>query len=98
MTRKIIFAAVVAIGLLVVSASPLPATIQAQSPVFSEEIPNEVIALACQKVEKEKITTADVAMCWYRDGLMTITKVDSGVYLISVSGGSAVILILEAVE
>lgn len=93
MYKKVVLAAVTALLLVCASVAPVSAEIKTQSQVLlSEEIPYEVIVLACEAVEKEKIATDEVAMCWYREGLMTITKIGSGVYRVITPGNGVLIL------
>lgn len=100
MTRKFFFATIASLVLVFTSVAPVAAKIQTRflssQVTLSEEIPNEVIILACQAVEKEKIATTEVALCWYRAGILTITKINSGVYSVTIqeSGGSGVVELL----
>ena len=93
MSKNIIIAAFAALFMTFGLVNNLPA----RSSFFAqktqiEEVPSEVVQLACQAVVKERMASEAIAMQWYRTGQLVITKTENGAYAVITPSGAIILI------
>ncbi len=62
---------------------------------FNLEITDAEKLLVCCEVADQKVLELNTALAMLKDGSLSITKIDSGVYRVNYPGGSIVILVAD---